>query len=284
MTKAAPALGWSMLLTGAAAVAACSFGVQLAFAVAAIGVVGMAHGASDLAIVPHRRRAAFLAAYALVGGLCLWWWVADPALALPAFLIASAVHFGLEDAPHGGVVERVARGTSLVATPATLHMASLGDILRLGGSSATVPTMIAVMAIAGGAAAAWLLACALRRRDLRLLAGTVALALLPPLVGFSVGFLILHAIPQTLERRDQLGCATMTAYLRATAPILAVALVLLALVGWVMLRWDSSGVRPLFAGLAALAIPHLLVTPLFERRPAAFRLPGPHGVGRPTPA
>lgn len=76
----------------------------------------------------------------------------------------------------------------------------------------------------------------------------------------------------------------MTAYLRATAPILAVALVLLALVGWVMLRWDSSGVRPLFAGLAALAIPHLLVTPLFERRPAAFRLPGPHGVGRPTPA
>jgi len=35
-------------------------------------------------------------------------------------------------------------------------------------------------------------------------------------------------------------------------------------VGGLLLRWDSSGVRSLFAGIAALAMPHLLVTPYFE--------------------
>jgi hypothetical protein len=33
-----------------------------------------------------------------------------------------------------------------------------------------------------------------------------------------------------------------------------------------LLRFDPSGVRGLFAGIAALAVPHLFVTPWFERR------------------
>ena len=269
MTARAPAIGWSLLLGAALA---ASFGapiVQLAFAVVAIGGIGMAHGASDLAIVERRRRPVFLALYGVVALACLWWWIVDPAIALPAFLIASAVHFGLEDAPSGTTIEKIARGTSLVATPATLHVATLGDILRLAGAPGGVPMMVGGMAVAGGAAAAWLLVAAIRRRDARLLTGTAALLLLPPLVGFSVGFLILHAVPQTVERRIQLGCPTIIAYLRATGPILLAAVALVGIVGGLLLRWDPSGMRPLFAGIAALAVPHLLVTPWFE----------PHGLG-----
>lgn len=259
----APAIGWGALLAVAAAAAFGGLAIQLAFAVVAIGVVGMAHGASDLAIVAPARRASFITMYGLVGATCLWWWVADPAIALPAFVIASAVHFGLEDAPQDRPLERIARGISLVATPATLHLAALAGILRLAGTTSAM-AMATTMAVTGGAAATWLLACAIRRRDGRLLTGTVALLVLPPLIGFSARFLMLHAVPQTAERRIRLGCATTAAYLRATAPVVGAALVLVALAGGLLLRWDPSGVRPLFAGIAALAVPHLVVTPWFE--------------------
>jgi Brp/Blh family beta-carotene 15,15'-monooxygenase len=279
MIARALAWGWGLLLGAAAA--ASSFGsltVQLTFAVGAIGVIGMAHGASDLAVVEPRQRPLFVALYVFVGAVCLWWWVVDPAIALPAFLIASAIHFGVEDAPADRPLERVARGTSLVATPATFHATNLTDLLRLGGTSTNVlPAMVSAMTLSGAIAAAYLIVRASQRHDLRLLIGTAALIVLPPLVGFSVGFLVLHAEPQTFERRTQIGCATTGSYLRATAPILVAAILLATITGMLLLRADPSGVRPLFAGIAALAVPHLIVTPLFghlQRRidPTSSRL------------
>lgn len=249
---------------------AASFGplpLQLAFAAATIGVIGMAHGASDLVVVRREHRVAFLALYALVTAICLLWWVACPAIALPAFLIASALHFGLEDAPPGASVERVARGVSLVATPATLHAANLDVLLRQAGVAPVVLSpMMDLMVVAGGIAAAWLLVFGSRRRDPHLLVGTLTLLMLPPLVGFSAAFLILHALPQTMERQQRIGCATMVAYLRAVWPVLLAAVLLVGAVGAAVLRLDPTGVRSLFAGIAALAMPHLLVTPWFEKR------------------
>jgi len=274
MTTRAPARGWSLLLGAAAAASIGSMTVQLTFAIVAIGVIGMAHGASDLAIIEPRQRPLFVALYVCVGAACLWWWIADPALALPAFLIASALHFGVEDAPADRPLERVARGTSLVATPATFHASNLTDILRLGGTSPDVlPAMVSAMALSGAIAAAYLMVRASQRHDLRLLIGTVALVVLPPLVGFSVGFLVLHAEPQTVERRTQIGCATTGSYLRATAPILVAAILLATIIGVLLVHSDPSGVRPLFAGIAALAVPHLIVTPSFvhmQRRLASM--------------
>jgi len=274
MTARAPARGWSLLLGAAAAASIGSMTVQLTFAIVAIGVIGMAHGASDLAIIEPRQRPLFVALYVCVGAACIWWWIADPALALPAFLIASALHFGVEDAPADRPLERVARGTSLVATPATFHASNLTDILRLGGTSPDVlPAMVSAMALSGAIAAAYLMVRASQRHDLRLLIGTMALVVLPPLVGFSVGFLVLHAEPQTVERRTQIGCATTGSYLRATAPILVAAILLATIIGVLLVHSDPSGVRPLFAGIAALAVPHLIVTPSFvhmQRRLASM--------------
>ncbi|KQN30290.1 MULTISPECIES: Brp/Blh family beta-carotene 15,15'-dioxygenase [unclassified Sphingomonas] len=265
MTRYAPALGWGFLSGAALIVSFCALTVQLAFASFCVGVVGMVHGASDLEIVAYRRRPAFLALYVSALLVCLWWWIVDPAIALPAFLLASAVHFGLEDAPASRSFERMARGISLVATPAVLHVTSLSRILGFAGvPESSLPTMVGSLAVAGGIAAGCLAIIGVARHDRRLLAGTTALLVLPPLIGFSVGFLVLHAVPQTEERRDRLQCVTITAYLRAIAPVLIAAVMLVGIVGGLLLRWDPSGVRSLFAGIAALAMPHLLVTPYFE--------------------
>jgi len=272
---ARPALiGWGVL--GAAAIAA-SFApllVQLGYAVVAVGVIGMAHGASDLAIVERARRPAFLGLYGVVSLACLWWWTAQPAVALPLFLLASAIHFALEDAPSGTLTERAARGVSLIATPAVVHSTELRELLVIaGGPDALVPGLVTAMTLIGGVTAGGLMVLAWQRRDMRLALGTLTLLAFPPLIGFSLGFLILHALPQTAIRQERIGCRTTAGYVRAVAPILLLAFVLAGVVGALLLRVDASGVRALFAAIAALAVPHLLVTPWFsgETQPARLR-------------
>lgn len=263
MTHASGA-GWVALAGAATAASFGGLAAQLCFAVLAVGVIGMAHGASDLAIVPRPQRPLFVTLYLTAGAAYVAWWVADPAIALPLFLIISAVHFGLEDAPHGSVLERVARGVSLIATPATLHVASLSNILLAAGAPEGVSSIMAgSLAVSGAIAGGALVILGIQRSDMRLLFGKAALLLLPPLVGFSVGFLVLHALPQTIERKVQLRCSSIASYLRAVSPVLGAAVLLVALIGITMLSWDPTGVRPLFAAIAALAIPHLLITPWF---------------------
>lgn len=272
--------GIALLIAGAAAAAFAPVPVQLLFAILGIGVVGMAHGAGDLAIVGPGRRGTFLSAYGLASITTLLWWTSDPAIALPAFLIASAIHFGLEDAPEGPLLERVARGVALIATPATLHSSSYAALLSTaGGSSSSLATYTPIIAVAGGLAGIILLLLAWQRRNLRLAGGATALLILPPLIGFTVAFLVLHAMPQTAERRERLGYSRTMSYLRAVAPVFMGAVVLAFIVAALLLHFDPSGVRGLFAGIASLAVPHLLVTPWFERHAARGSHAVPAGIG-----
>ncbi|MGN8161473.1 hypothetical protein GU930_14210 [Pantoea vagans] len=263
-------LGWAGLWGAALAASFSPLAGQVLFATGAIGLIGMAHGASDLDVVKRERQFPFLAAYGLVIVLCLFWWHGAPALALPVFLLASAIHFALEDAPHGCSIERLARGISMIATPAALHLQAFSTILHEAGLGFSLPHSFAAgIALTGGVCAAGLIFVGLLRRDRRLLAGTLALLLLPPFVGFSMGFLILHALPQTRQRRDRLGCKSYTGYLHATWPVLTAAILLAAGTVAMMHPTDKAGIQSLFAALAALAIPHMLITPWFETRQEA---------------
>jgi Brp/Blh family beta-carotene 15,15'-monooxygenase len=255
----------ALLVIGAIATALAPLPVQLVFAILGIGVVGMVHGAGDLAVVEPDRRPVFLAAYGTVALATLLWWTTDPAVALPAFLLASAIHFGAEDAPQGALSERIARGLGLIAGPATLHLSAYAALLRTaGGPSSVVAAYTPILGVAGGVAISLLLVLAWQQRDMRLAGAATPLLMLPPLVGFTLGFLILHAMPQTIERRDRLGYADTSSYLHAVAPVFGAAILLAAAVAGLLLQFDPTGVRGLFAGVAALAVPHLLVTPWFE--------------------
>lgn len=258
-------IGWIALWGAALAAAFSPLSTQVLFAVIAIGIIGMAHGASDLDVVQRPRRLPFLALYGAVIALCLLWWHSAPALALPGFLIASGVHFALEDAPHGGLTERLARGITMIAAPATLHLPAFRSILHQAGLASVMPgSVTAALAILGGIGALGLTLTGFLRRDGSLVAGILALLLLPPFVGFSMGFLILHALPQTRQRRDQLDCSTYSGYLHLTWPILTAAILLASSITLMMLPDDAAGIRSLFAALAALALPHMLITPWFE--------------------
>ena len=267
----ASSLGWgAFLLTGIAA-AMAGQGWQFAFAGGAIALLGLPHGASDLAIVARNRRAGFLLAYlgCIVGVMAVW--LVDPVLALALLLALSAAHFALDGRPQPGAGDW-AIGGFLVGGPALLHAGAVTGLFAAATGNASAAAILArVLQLIGFAATivlVWRVARAdagPRDRGLRVAAMTGTLVL-PPLVGFAIGFVLLHARAQTTERQHAIGCATLGRYLSRVAPLMAGAVGVLALVALLVL--DGAGGRSafLFAGIAALATPHMLVTPLWQRR------------------
>lgn len=265
MRRSAPAIGWGLLAAAALAAAASPTLIQLGFAIVAIGVIGMAHGASDLAVVARSRRASFLALYAIVSLTCLLWWSVAPTIALPLFLIASAVHFAAEDSSGISRPYRCALGVGLITIPAVFHAQDYGALLSYAAGISIPAQIMLALVVMGSSASILLLIRATRHRDMTLPIMIAALLILPPLIGFSLGFLVLHALPQTDTRRRMMGCGTYSAYLKVTGPILLAAILLAGVVAMIFVRLEPSGVRALFACIAALAMPHLLVTPMFSR-------------------
>lgn len=274
MTARGARLGWAAFALLGCAAAVLPGPVQFAYAAAAIVLLGLPHGASDLALVPAHRRMTFVAAYLACFLLALAWWRVAPFGALIALLLMSATHFAVEDAPATRPVERVCRGVLMVAGPALLHRAELGGLLASATAASEAARLLARAMALLAAVAMVLLPFVLgaRWRDgeragaATLGAGVLALVAMPPLVGFAIGFVLLHARAQLRERMAALECPDLGGYLRRTAPVLAGAV---ALVGMVAIWFAAAGLpgaSTLFAGIAALATPHMLVTPLWAAR------------------
>lgn len=272
-TGRAPSVWWGAFLVAGAAAACFGQDGQLGFAALAIGVLGLPHGASDLAVIDRRRRTSFLLAYlgCIVAVVLLW--RASPGLALGLLLILSALHFALDDGGDRGTVHQWALGGFLIGGPVLFHHATIAQLfleatanqpiaqdltnaLQLVGLLATAGFVTAITA--GWQRRHWREGCG----ELVVIAMTLAL---PPLVGFAIGFVLLHASGQTVERQREIGCATLPAYLWCTAPVLAGAFAVLTIIGLEFTKGRVGDPAFLFAGIAALATPHMLVTPLWRR-------------------
>ncbi|WP_313739188.1 beta-carotene 15,15'-dioxygenase, Brp/Blh family [Pseudomonas sp.] len=242
-------------------------GMPLAFAVTVGLGLGLLHGASDLHMVDAAQRLPFIACYLAAALAYLAFWQVASAVALVTFLLLSVWHFGHEDASFAYVSERLALGVFIVSAPAVLHRQTVGRLLDLA-SGTHAPSALGIglanaLAVAGILASAVLLKAAWCKSDARLAATLVATFLLPPLVGFALGFFLLHAAPQTRTRQRVLGTCKLGAYLRLTCPVLAAAALFALIVAAVFVQQEQTGIRSLFAVLAAFALPHMLVLPRF---------------------
>ncbi|WP_241587295.1 Brp/Blh family beta-carotene 15,15'-dioxygenase [Rosenbergiella epipactidis] len=257
--------GWSVLYGAALAASFCPMVYQLLFATVAIGLLGMAHGASDLAVIRRGKKRLFLSGYLALMALCLLVWQTHPASALPVFLVASAGHFAIEEPQASGWPRRLAIGIGLITLPAVFYLRETTVLLSDAGfPTHSLALVMTIMQGVGILCAAQLFITGSLQRDYRILAGVLSLLFFPPLIGFSLGFLILHAFPQTRVRRHLLGCNNYYDYLRLTWPILSGAL-LFSLVAIIFILPEAkNNVRILFTLLTALSLPHLIITPLFE--------------------
>lgn len=148
-----------------------------------------------------------------------------------------------------------------------VHEAAVARLLALAmgpaASLALADWLARVLALGGLLALPVLLLAAWQQRCPRLAVTLLAVVLAPPLVGFALGFYLLHAAPQTGVRQRLLGAPTFKAYLRLTWPILLGAALFTLAGGLVFLLQERTGIRALFAVLAAFAVPHMLVLPRF---------------------
>ncbi len=236
-----------------------------------------------------RHVFAFLAGYLLFALFALGLCVEQPRTFWPAFLIASIWHFGAGDVESGLAsrgweqLEIWARGALPIVWPATFHPEAVGNLFAmLTGPRAETGLGEAVVWV-GARAAPWVAAalvavCArhawrgARRGDgrhtavvLEVVALALAGAVLPPLLFFALYFCGWHSVRHALGLLDTLGRdASFRGLARLARAALVPTLAPLIAAGAIMVGLAPRGLEPaalqvLFAGLAALAVPHMLL-------------------------
>ena len=240
---------------------------------------GLPHGAYDIALL---RRAVALGrsglgvavgGYAAVAALMAIMWMNLPLAALVLFLIVAAVHFGEDWAMLDEPLLRVAAGAAIIAAPTIGHRAEVATLFvamsdpRAGvvAQVITAAAPVTLLVTAVGVAIAW-------RDGSRHWAAAMALCLtllivLPPVAGFALFFVFLHSPRHLARTRVMLGDMTRARWL-TTGVVLSGG----AIVGWWALhRLAPSGIdhdltAQAFQLLAAVAVPHLLLSRWLEKR------------------
>jgi Brp/Blh family beta-carotene 15,15'-monooxygenase len=264
----------TLLLTLAAiAGAAMNEPVILLFLVAGVVCLGLPHGALDPQVARELYRAdrrftmvRFLAAYTLIAALCAAGWTAAPNIALPIFLLISAVHFGSDWQQRGSLWSRSAYGACVVTVPTLHHAQTVRQIfLALGATNATY--IVSVSRVVACIAAVFAIVSLLLQRKNRwqdyidlavILIGGV---LLPPLVFFVCYFCLLHSPRHLADTSHAVGVHGIRAIAVAVAPTVAATLVFAAVL-WRFIPFGRANDRILqiiFVGLAALTVPHMLL-------------------------
>ncbi len=249
-----------------------------------IGVLllGIPHGAVDHVIagsaVGLRGGRAwllrFVGAYVLLAAIiAVTWWLL-PVLSLIAFLIVSAIHFGVGDADDADPLAIAAHGATPIVVPVVAHPAATADIFAVLTSvdAADVRTVCGGLALPLGVL--WTLlatAFVLRSRDIRSAAELAIIAasgvLLSPLISFVVYFCFWHsprhmlAIAHGWDGRSPKRAVARFA--REALPFTVATAVLAGVAIWSFPStggWSDATLQVIFIGLAALTVPHMIVT------------------------
>ncbi len=292
MRAAVPAETWLFLAVAVATVPAMVVfepgpAAQALVLAPVVALLGLPHGGLDLHLaralwpLPHARQLVLFAlAYLGLAAAVLGIWWQAPGIALAAFLLYSALHFGGDWRAALPLPSRFLAGSMVVGLPALAWPAEVALIFTVlapaGAAEAAMAVMRGIVLVAGPLLAlVWWRSC--RHRPAALVAvgewGTLVAAalLLPPLMYFLVYFCFLHA-PRHLRDASQELALTLGQAIRAALP-LTLASWALAVIALYWLR--ASGLEPtastlnlVFVGLAALAVPHMILVERFWTRSA----------------
>ena len=283
-----------------ASVAGVPFGLGLQTAVLLGGIVlvGFPHGAFDHCVArPVLERlgrywwAPFGAGYIGVAGLVWLAWVMAPAMTLAGFLAVSVLHFGLGDVEDGLAPTAVPRGVAVLAygalpllLPVALHPGEAAPVLAaLAGVSDEVMQHSLQGAIwllpAWVAAFGWTMLAAWRERRgvVERLATATGFVLLPPLLAFGLYFGAGHSVRHVMRLgawhapHDPVAAAKWLARTMLPAGVICAA----GLAGLALLGKDviADVLSPSFRVIAALTLPHMIVTTWLERTDGGRPLP-----------
>jgi len=249
----------------------------------AISLFGLPHGAVDAFIAKRtglwRTTNGFSMFFSLYFGLAAFGilaWQIAPVIALAAFFILSAWHFGADFEPQSAL-ERLTFGAMLLSLPAFFAPDETQMLLEaLSGpgaaavaaplESAAVPLSVAVILITAHRAPS----LGHARKALMTIVGLLAFAwLMPPLIYFALYFCALHSarhfgavlklLPPDERSAAVLNAMGMTVLTLSFAVIFFVSLI-------DQISFEVTMTKIIFTGLAALTIPHMaLVDGIWHR-------------------
>jgi Brp/Blh family beta-carotene 15,15'-monooxygenase len=245
-----------------------------------VALLGLPHGALDHRVASAlwplsklRHHAVFFAGYAGLAFVVLALWIIAPSIALAAFLIYSALHFSDDWRADLGLWQSLPLGISVIALPALVFQSEVAVLFGFLTSEPTATLfadLLHKIAIAAIIASAVCLAFNVRRApwvtvEYVLLVATALVT--PPLIYFVIYFCALHSPRHFLLTADQLDLTPLQG-LSAAWPILVATLAITAL-GAILLAvftpaLEHATLKIVFIGLAALTVPHMLLTAVFR--------------------
>ena len=193
------------------------FGYLNLIAILGIFLIGMPHGSFDGAIAMHlgiankpSKLVTFLVSYVLLSAVVVATWILLPALTLILFLLISAFHFGSRDSiiEEKGIklIESITLGGIVIVAISQFHRAEVDAIYSylINGNTAVVWAIIDVLTLgvilgfiecltinSGGER--W------RKKAIEVGILLAIFAVVPPLVGFSIYFCLVHS-SKTFQR------------------------------------------------------------------------------------
>lgn len=249
-------------------------------AIATLGflVGGLPHGAFDLHLATKRGRlgpsqlAVFTAIYVGILGLMLAGWALVPALVLPVFLTAAALHFGADWPETNEPLFKFALG---LAPLCAIGVSNLNDVELIFAAMANpelarTATRIFILVAPVTLLVAGLALAVIGRSGARARAAVFAMMLaslffLPPVIGFVLYFCAFHTPRHLADIGGELGhfgsfkIALIAAGMTVAALMVGALALPLFLSGGVLTA--SSG----FKLLGALAMPHQSVALILKR-------------------
>lgn len=282
----------ALLCAGLWIVGPIPLGWQLALLGVGVASLGMPHGAMDhrvaemcikprLGALGSQWGRLFVVGYLGLAAIVLLGWATIPLVTLVAFLLYSAVHFGLGDNGQGSVAAAVARGAVPIVLPLAIQPLESGSLLSaVAGQSVDLVPLQGVLITAAILCVLVTLVRAVgynTPRQAALIACEVLLLIVanfaaPPLIAFGLYFVLLHASRHMIDLADWLAPGDVRRGLKRIGrecwPLTLMTLAAMS-VALVFIRRDSmetSVVRVLFVTLSALTVPHMIVTSLAARR------------------
>lgn len=243
-------------------------------------LIGLPHGAFDGAVAVYlgvgrtiRSLLVFCAGYCLLAAVVILLWMQFPAAMLIAFLLISAVHFGWGDATSnnrlGFAIQVAIHGAIPVFGIAVFHADEVRSLFNLISDGSASPALFLAQLICWLVAGLLPVYAVLAWRDpsmrWRFIEGiglVIAMAFLPPLVGFALYFCLFHTARHM---------AHIWQNLRTVMPVRQVywQAAIFTMLSWgaglLVFMWLDSGditadlMRVIFVGLAALTVPHMIL-------------------------
>ena len=249
-------------------------------ALGAVVFIGLPHGAMDGALAAHfgwmeskKKAVSFLLGYVAMAALVVGFWFVAPAISFIIFLAISMFHFGKGDvntqAKQFSTVESLARGGVVIAGISQFHKTDADTIFQaLIGSNTDLVWLFLDAAVAITIVCFTISLAGKRGQERGRFFGEIAgltliFAILPPLVGFSIYFCLIHSMRHFATMRAMLADTISKLQITRTTVLFSA---MCWAVGLIVLAQQSSnvGVEPallqvIFIGLAALTVPHMML-------------------------